>query len=102
VNCLWQVFVLTVAFLAIRQAHPNGDGRAVLKQLVVGNQQAAIRAFYEPAYDLAWVRGDRPTGQAYALIQAFRSAATKGLNPDDCSDLQDCPVCILPSLDLQL
>jgi murein L,D-transpeptidase YcbB/YkuD len=40
--------------------------------------------FYEAgAYSLAWVGSNQPTLQAIALIQSFKGAAEKGLNPDD-------------------
>ncbi|MBV8359415.1 MAG: L,D-transpeptidase family protein [Deltaproteobacteria bacterium] len=43
-----------------------------------------ISTFYEAgAYSLAWVSNNQPTPQALALIQLFKAAAEKGLNPDD-------------------
>lgn len=43
-----------------------------------------VSVFYEAgAYSLAWVSNNQPTPQALTLIQLFKSAAEKGLNPDD-------------------
>ena len=43
-----------------------------------------VFTFYEAgAYTLAWVGNNEPTPQALALIQFFKLAAEKGLNPDD-------------------
>jgi murein L,D-transpeptidase YcbB/YkuD len=84
VKYIWEALILTLAVPVIGQADAKADCRATLQKLVSGSPPADLRAFYEPAaYDPAWVRGGRPTAQAYALIQAFRSAAAKGLNPDD-------------------
>jgi murein L,D-transpeptidase YcbB/YkuD len=43
-----------------------------------------VLTFYEAgAYSLAWVGNNQPTPQALVLIQLFKAAAEKGLNPDD-------------------
>jgi L,D-transpeptidase YcbB len=43
-----------------------------------------VLTFYEAgAYSLAWIGNNQPTPQALALIQSFKTAAEKGLNPDD-------------------
>jgi murein L,D-transpeptidase YcbB/YkuD len=43
-----------------------------------------VLTFYEAgAYALAWVSNNEPTPQALALIQFFKAAAEKGLDPDD-------------------
>jgi murein L,D-transpeptidase YcbB/YkuD len=43
-----------------------------------------VSTFYEAgAYSLAWVSNNQPTPQAFALIQLFKAAAEKGLDPDD-------------------
>jgi L,D-transpeptidase YcbB len=41
-----------------------------------------VRKFYQ-SDSLAWVRGNRVTPQAVAMIQIFKQASLKGLNPDD-------------------
>jgi L,D-transpeptidase YcbB len=48
------------------------------------HRQAELRTFYEPsAYELAWVRGGKPTLQADGMIQVLLTAMFKGLNPED-------------------
>jgi murein L,D-transpeptidase YcbB/YkuD len=48
------------------------------------DDQATVKKFYDDRNDeLAWTRDGRPTGAAKALLQLFRDAAQKGLNPDD-------------------
>jgi murein L,D-transpeptidase YcbB/YkuD len=43
-----------------------------------------VLTFYEAgAYGLAWLRNNQPTPQASALIELFKAATEKGLNPDD-------------------
>ncbi len=41
-----------------------------------------VRKFYQPD-SLAWVRNNRVTPQAVAMIQIFKQASLKGLNPED-------------------
>ena len=44
----------------------------------------ALQKFYEPAgYAPAWVHGSQPVPQALALIELFRDAGRKGLDPED-------------------
>jgi murein L,D-transpeptidase YcbB/YkuD len=48
------------------------------------DDQAAVQRFYDDRADeLAWTRDGRPTNAALALLQMFRDAAKKGLNPED-------------------
>ena len=43
-----------------------------------------LEKFYEPAgYVPAWVHGSQPSPQALALIELFRDAGKKGLDPED-------------------
>ncbi len=43
-----------------------------------------VEKFYEPiGYAPAWVQGGQPIPQALALIEVFRNADKKGLDPDD-------------------
>ncbi|HKD66746.1 MAG TPA: L,D-transpeptidase family protein [Candidatus Binataceae bacterium] len=43
-----------------------------------------VKAFYETGgYALAWTAGGRPTPQAQGMIQQFKQAQLKGLNPED-------------------
>jgi murein L,D-transpeptidase YcbB/YkuD len=43
-----------------------------------------LQKFYEPAgYAPAWVQGSQPVPQAASMIQLFRDAGKKGLDPED-------------------
>ncbi len=43
-----------------------------------------LQKFYEPAgYAPAWIQGQQPVPQAAAMIQLFRDAGKKGLDPED-------------------
>ncbi len=43
-----------------------------------------LQKFYEPkGYAAAWVQGSRVTPQGHAMIELFKSAGTKGLEPED-------------------
>jgi murein L,D-transpeptidase YcbB/YkuD len=42
-----------------------------------------LQKFYEPQYAPAWLAGPKPTPQALFLIERFRDAGKKGLDPDD-------------------
>ncbi|ADW67454.1 L,D-transpeptidase family protein [Granulicella tundricola] len=46
--------------------------------------QPLVQTFYDDRnYEVAWVDNGQPTAQAAAFIQAFQSAAAKGLNAED-------------------
>jgi murein L,D-transpeptidase YcbB/YkuD len=46
--------------------------------------KTAVASFYEQTgYEPAWIRDSKPSAQAVSLIAAFRSASTKGLDPED-------------------
>jgi len=46
--------------------------------------RAHVSKFYTAGgYSLAWIQNSQPTPQAVAMIQIFKQAATKGLNPED-------------------
>ena len=46
--------------------------------------QTSLREFYQPAgYAPAWVQGATPSPQALAIIEIFRNAWKKGLEPED-------------------
>ena len=43
-----------------------------------------LQKFYEPTgFAPAWVQGSQPVPQALSLIERFRDAGTKGLDPED-------------------
>lgn len=46
--------------------------------------QASLREFYQPeAFAPAWIQGTTPSPQALAMIDLFRNAWKKGLEPED-------------------
>src|SRR5215472_14017970 len=46
--------------------------------------QAWLQKFYQPAdYAPAWIQGSAPSPQALAMIELFRNAWQKGLEPED-------------------
>jgi murein L,D-transpeptidase YcbB/YkuD len=46
--------------------------------------QSSLEEFYEPAgFSTAWVEGTTPSLQALAMIDVFRNAGKKGLEPED-------------------
>lgn len=46
--------------------------------------RTALQEFYEPAgYAPAWVQGTQPVPQALSMIERFKDAWKKGLNPED-------------------
>jgi len=46
--------------------------------------QPWLQKFYEPTgYSPAWVEGTRPSSQALSMVSLFKSAWTKGLEPED-------------------
>ncbi len=72
------------------------QGQPELQALVFAGKLADLRwpdfsdyhgqatLFYTASgYALAWVNDGRPTAQASAMIDAFKAANTKGLNPED-------------------
>ncbi len=69
---------------------------AALREIVASGRLADLRwpdfsdykvlvdGFYSPAgYAPAWVRGGQPSASALALVQAFRDAWKRGLEPED-------------------
>ena len=57
---------------------------SVLRWPDYSDYQPAVNTFYDDRnFELAWVRDLKPTAQATAFIQAFNSADTKGLHPED-------------------
>jgi murein L,D-transpeptidase YcbB/YkuD len=46
--------------------------------------RADVKTFYDTgANSPAWIQGSQPSAQALAMIQLFKQASFKGLNPDD-------------------
>jgi murein L,D-transpeptidase YcbB/YkuD len=46
--------------------------------------RAQVMKFYESGgLSLAWIRGEQPSPQARAMVEQFKQASMKGLNPED-------------------
>jgi L,D-transpeptidase YcbB len=57
---------------------------AFLRWPDVSDYQPLIQTFYDDRnYEIAWTRDGKPTPAAQGFIEAFASAAAKGLNPED-------------------
>ena len=88
---LWKQALLALALACVTFAEPSDIQRLVssgeLKEMRWPNfrdYQSAVREFYEPfGFSLAWVRGTRASPQALAMINLFRDAWQKGLDPED-------------------
>jgi L,D-transpeptidase YcbB len=62
----------------------NSSTLAMLRWPNFGDDQAAVLKFYNDRDDeLAWTRGGTPTMATAELLELFKDAATKGLNPED-------------------
>ena len=56
----------------------------VLRWPNFSDYEPLVQTFYDDRnFEVAWVEGYKPTKQASAFIEAFRSAAEKGLLPED-------------------
>jgi murein L,D-transpeptidase YcbB/YkuD len=62
----------------------NSPQLSVLRWANYADDQPAVQKFYDDRDDeLAWTRDGRPTETTMELLQLFRDAAKKGLNPED-------------------
>ncbi len=99
---LLQLSALASVSLAMSFVPPTQDvavapaQAAALRDIVASGRLADLRwpdfsdyrvlvdGFYAPAgYAPAWVRGSQPSASALALVQAFRDAGKRGLEPED-------------------
>ena len=89
-------FVWTVLFVATLTCLIAGQQPSDIQNLVTsGNLEGMnwpnfsdyrtlLQKFYEPTgYAPAWIQGAQPIPQALALIEVFRNAEKKGLDPED-------------------
>lgn len=92
---------LCASFGFCREVASQNDGRssginAELRGIVTSGNLEDLRwpdfsdyktiliSFYEPSqYATSWLQGTRPTPQALSMIELFRSAWKKGLDPED-------------------
>jgi len=62
----------------------NSDKLEGLRWPNFSDYRASLQKFYEPTgYAPAWVREAQPVPQALSLIETFRNAGKKGLDPED-------------------
>lgn len=92
VRSLWSQIVFSVAFCCVAMGQPSSRIQAVVS---AGNldgmrwpnfsdYRSWLQKFYEPAgYAPAWVQGTTPSPQAVSMIELFRNAWQKGLEPED-------------------
>jgi len=85
-----------IALLVVLLAHISAGQQSEIRTLVTsGNLEEmrwpnfsdyrnSIQEFYEPSgFAPAWVQGSQPRPQALSLIELFRNAWKKGLDPED-------------------
>ena len=90
-RAVWKRALLGVALTCAAFAQPSS-----IQSLISASQlnemrwpnfrdlQTSLREFYQPAgYAPAWVQGATPSPQALAMIDIFRNAWKKGLEPED-------------------
>ena len=90
------LFRLGVAFLVVSWACISTGQQADIQNLVssgnldgmrwpnFSDYRTGLQKFYEPAgYAPAWLHGSQPVPQALSLIELFRDAGRKGLDPED-------------------
>lgn len=87
----WQICVLVVLAVCLSAAQQQDIQALVTSGNLDGmrwpnftDYRTALREFYEPTgYAPAWVQGTQPVPQALSLIERFKDAWKKGLNPED-------------------
>lgn len=89
-------FACRIAVLVVSLARLSAGQQSDIQNLVnsgnleglrwpnFSDYRASLQKFYAPTgYAPAWVREAQPVPRALALIERFRNAATKGLDPED-------------------
>jgi len=87
----WQTCVLVVLASCLSaaqqqeiQALVTGGNLEGMRWPNFSDYRTALQKFYEPTgYSPAWVQGAQPVPQALAIIERFKDAWKKGLNPED-------------------
>jgi hypothetical protein len=87
----WQVSPLLLLVACFSAAQQQDIQTLVASGTVEGmrwpnfsDDRTALQKFYEPAgYAPAWVQVTQPIPQALSLIERFKHASKKGLNPED-------------------
>jgi L,D-transpeptidase YcbB len=94
VIALWSVWSVSAPSQQVQ--NPSTPTQAELTALIAAgtlpdlrwpnftDYRADVKKFYDAgANSLAWIQSGRPSPQAIAMIQLFKLASSKGLNPDD-------------------
>src|SRR5258707_3772812 len=89
-------FASRIAVLVVSLAPLSAEQQSDIQSLVnsgnleglrwpnFSDYRASLKKFYEPTgYAPAWVREAQPVPQALSLIEGFRNAGKKGLDPED-------------------
>ncbi|HVN82138.1 MAG TPA: L,D-transpeptidase family protein [Terriglobia bacterium] len=91
-STLWQEVLLIITIASLGLAQPqSGIQNLVSAGTLEGmrwqnfrDYQPWLLKFYQPTgYAPAWIRGSQPSPQALSMIELFRSAWKKGLEPED-------------------
>src|SRR5215469_859313 len=90
-HAVWKQALLGVALTCAAFAQPSSIQSVIsagqLNEMRWSNfrdLQTSLREFYQSAgYAPAWIQGDAPSPQALAMIDLFRNAWKKGLEPED-------------------
>jgi L,D-transpeptidase YcbB len=86
----WSIVVIAFMCMAVGQSLPTMQTLLIagkldgMRWLNFRDYQGSLREFYEPrGYKPAWIQGASPSPQALSMIDLFRNAWQKGLEPED-------------------
>jgi murein L,D-transpeptidase YcbB/YkuD len=90
-RAVWKQALLGVALTCAALTQPSSIQSLIsagqlneMRWPIFRDLQTSLREFYQPAgYAPAWVQGATPSPQALAMIDLFRNAWKKGLEPED-------------------
>lgn len=89
-SVVWKLAFLGVALTCAASAQPSSIQRIILDGQLSDMRwpnfrdiQTSLKEFYEPGYGPAWIQGNTPSPQALTMIELFRNAWKKGLEPED-------------------
>jgi len=91
IRLAWRIAVLVVSLADLSAGQQsdiqnlvNSGNLEGLRWPNFSDYRASLQKFYEPTgYAPAWVRDAQPVPQALSLIERFRNAGKKGLDPED-------------------
>lgn len=86
----WPILVIAFTCVAVGQSLPTMQSPVMAGKLDAvrwpnfRDYQGSLREFYEPrGCKPAWIQGTSPSPQALSMIDLFRNAWQKGLEPED-------------------